>query len=501
MRSIKTDVLFINPGNHKKTYQALSIEYTAIDTPVWTTLLANYIRNRGYSTAICDVNVDGWDETTAKKILERYNPDLVVIMVYGHQPSASTQTMPAAGRISRDIKEHNEDVPVAMGGTHPSSLPERTLMEEKIDFVIKGEGVYTIEGLIKCLKGKKSLKDVDGLWYKKAGNIAFTKPSPICRNLDEELNDYAWDLLPDINKYRSHNWHCFQDFENSKREDFLDVRSPYASIYTSLGCPYSCSFCCINAIFGKPGIRYWSNEKVLSFIDVLVNKYGVKNLRFADELFILSQKRIEMFCDLFAERDYDLNIWVYGRVDTIRSSLLKRLKRIGVNWICLGIESANEKVRNNVNKTIRKDIKDVVRNIQAHDINVMGNFMFGLPEDTTATMEETLDLAMDLNCEFINFYTVMAYPGSRLYDEALKKENSLPESWEGFSQHSYVTKPLPTKYLPARKVLKFRDEAFIRYFTNKRYRDYIRNKFGGKVERHIENMLRITLKRKLLEDN
>lgn len=500
MNSIKRDIVFINPGNHKKTYQDLSIEYSAIDTPVWATLLANYTRKRGYSTAIYDVNVDGWDETTAKKILERYNPELVVIMVYGHQPSASTQTMPAAGRISENIKAYHKDVPIAMGGTHPSSLPERTLLEENVDFVIQGEGAYAIEGLMKYLKGRKSIKDVDGLWYKKSGMITFTKPSPLCRNLDEELDGYAWDLLPDINKYRAHNWHCFQDLENSKREDFLDVRSPYASIYTSLGCPYSCSFCCINAIFVKPEIRYWSNEKVLSFVDVLVNRYGVRNLRLADELFILSPRRIEMFCDLFAERNYDLNIWVYGRVNTIGDSLLKKLKRIGVNWICLGIESANETVRSNVNKSIRRDIKDVVRHIQAHDINVMGNFMFGLPEDTLATMEETLDLALDLRCEFVNFYTVMAYPGSKLYDEASKKEGSLPESWEGFSQHSYETKPLPTNYLSAREVLKFRDEAFIKYFTHKQYKDYIRNKFGNKVERHIENMLQVTLKRKLLED-
>lgn len=494
------NVLFINPGNHKKTYQDLSKEFTAIDTPVWTTMLANYIRRKGHTTAIYDVNIEGWDDNTAGDVMSKYNPDLIVMMVYGHQPSASTQTMPAAREIADDVKAYNKNVSIAMGGTHPSSMPQRTLREENIDFVIQGEGVYTIDGLTNYIKGKGNIGSIKGLWYKKGDLLSFTNPAPIIRNLDEELSDYAWDLLPDICNYRAHNWHCFQDFESSKREDFSEIRSPYASIYTSLGCPYSCSFCCINAIFERPGIRYWSVEKVISWIDLIVSKYGVKNIRFADELFILSPKRVELLCDLIIERNYNLNIWVYGRVDTIEDSLLKKLKMAGINWICLGIESANENVRNSVNKKIKSNIKDVVKSIQAHDINVMGNYMFGLPEDNLTTMEETLKLALDLNCEFINFYTVMAYPGSKLYKYASEKEDILPEHWEGFSQHSYETKPLPTNYLPAREVLAFRDEAFIRYFTNPRYLEYIRNKFGSRVERHIEKMLEIKLKRRLFED-
>ena len=130
----------------------------------------------------------------------------------------------------------------------------------------------------------------------------------------------------------------------------------------------------------------------------------------------------------------------------------------------------------------------------------MGNYMFGLPEDNLTTMEETLQLAMDLNCEFINFYTVMAYPGSQLHEWASAKEDYLPKSWEGFSQHSYETLPLPTNYVSAREVLRFRDEAFVRYFTNQGYLKYVRNKFGNKVENHIEKMLEIKLRRKLLEN-
>ncbi|MBI5741896.1 MAG: B12-binding domain-containing radical SAM protein [Nitrospirae bacterium] len=496
---METDVLFIHPGDHKKTYQDLSKEFTAVATPAWTLLLADYTRRKGYTTAIYDVNVEGWDENEANRLLSNYNPGLVVLMVYGHNPSASTQTMPAAGRIAADIKRYNRDVPIAMGGTHPSALPERTIMEEDVDYVIQGEGAYTVEGLLRCMKGKGDIKNVKGLWYRGAGGASFTSPAELINNPDEELENYAWDLLPDIRNYRAHNMHCFQDFEKSGKDDFSDVRTPYVAMNTSLGCPYSCSYCCINAVFGKPGIRYWSLERVMSWIDTLVNRYGVRNIRLDDELFLLSPARIERFCDLITERGYDLNFWVYGRVDTIRESLLKKLKKAGVNWICLGIESANEKVRQDVNKNIRRDVKHTVQMIQSHDIYVLGNYMFGLPEDNMDTMRETLEQAMDLNCEFVNFYTVMAFPGSGLYETACGNKWGLPESWGGFSQHGYDTQPLPTKYLPAGDVLKFRDEAFYKYYSNPEYQGMIGNKFGGRVKRHIEKMLDIKIRRRLIE--
>ena len=495
------DILFINPSNQKKAYQDLSKEFTAIAIPVWTTLSADYMRDKGYSVAIYDVNIEGWDENDPKNLIPKNNPDLIVMMVYGHNPSASTQTMPAAGKIARDIKNYNKDIPIAIGGIHPSALPEKTLLDEDIDFVIQGEGPYTVEGLIKAIKGKDDLKNTKGLWYKNNGKIKFTSPAPIIENLDEELPDYAWDLLPDLSKYRAHNMHCFQDFEKSALDDFSDIRSPYVAINTSLGCPYACNYCCINAIFGKPRIRYWSLEKVISWIDTLVNKYGVKNIRFDDELFILSSRRVDSFCDLVIDGGYDLNLWVYGRVDTIKDSSLKKMKKAGVNWICLGIESANEKVRRNVNKNIKKDIKDVVNKIQSNDIYVLGNYMFGLPEDNMKTMEETFQLAMDLNCEYVNFYIVMAYPGSELYKWASGKEGYLPENWESFSQLGYETKPLPTKYLSPKEVLKFRDEAFYRYYTNPSFISMMERKFGDKVKSHLERMLKIKVRRKLIEEN
>jgi hypothetical protein len=115
-------------------------------------------------------------------------------------------------------------------------------------------------------------------------------------------------------------------------------------------------------------------------------------------------------------------------------------------------------------------------------------------------MQETLDMAIDLNCEFANFYSAMAYPGSKLYEIAIEKGWKLPEQWNGFSQHAYDTIPLPTKHILAKDVLKFRDEAFDKYYANPKYLNMLEEKFGKKVREHMEHISKFKLKRKLLED-
>lgn len=493
-------ILFIHPGNHKKTYQELSGLYSAVAPPVWTALLADYVRSQGIECAIYDTNVYGWSQTQCKDMLEKHNPELIVMMVYGHNPSASTQTMPVASAIASDIKSFNNDLPLAMGGLHPSALPEKTLNEESCDYVLRGEGAIPIYNLYSYINGNLPRSKLGGVsYFEKSGSFFDGGLPPMTEVLDSTYQSYAFDLLPSLNSYRAHNSHCFQDFEKSNEPGFMDVRSPYFVLYTSLGCPYHCTYCCINSLFGKPRIRYWNLETVIEWIDVLVMKYRIKNIRLDDELFILSPKRVERFCDMLIERGYNLNLWAYARVDTINTPLLKKMKRAGLNWLCLGIEAGAAKVRDNVGKIINKDIFNTVRTIQKNDIYVLGNFMFGLPEDNLETMRTTLEAAIRLRCEFVNFNCTMAYPGSQLYDQCIKTApDKLPDSWDGYTQHGYETQPLPTKYLTSEQVLKFRDEAFIQYYSDTEYLNFMRQRFGNKTADHIIDMTRIRLKRKIL---
>lgn len=434
---------------------------------------------------IIDADVEGWGpDVTAEKILE-YTPLLIGISAIGSNPSASsTPKMAAAGKILRRLQGKLPHSKTFLYGIHPSALPERTLREEPVDFVCRGECFYSILDLLNMLKsnsGQIQDSPIEGVWYLRDNQVIAQGWGKIVKDVDD-LPMVAWDLLP-MDRYRAHNWHCF---------GHLDCRTPYATVYTSLGCPFHCTYCNIHALYGeKPVIRFRCPQKVIKEIDWLVRNYEVKHIKFLDELFVLKERRIHELCDLLIQRNYDLNIWSYARIDTVNEKLLKKMKQAGIHWLAYGIESGNKNIRENIIKGQfgQDSISRVVKMTHDAGIHIIGNFMFGLPEDTFETMQETLNMAKALNLEYVNFYTTMAYPGSQLYDEAVEKGIQLPETWVGYSQLSEETLPLPTKYLSSAEVLRFRDKAFEEYFSNPNYLEMIEKKFGVETADHIKQML------------
>jgi anaerobic magnesium-protoporphyrin IX monomethyl ester cyclase len=492
------DLVLVHPGNRTQIYQSLGLGLSAVEPPVWASLIATFARKRGFSVRVLDAEAENLTpEQTAARVIDM-DALLTAIVVYGHQPSASTQNMTVAGLICTALKEIEPDRRLLLVGGHVAALPERSLREEAVDYVCSGEGPYTVAELLGALRSTSSdISKVRGLCYWSGDEIAFTPPAPLVTDLDSEMQALAWDLLP-MDKYRAHNWHCFGDLP----------REPYASFYTTFGCPYHCSFCCIQAPF-KSGeklaglkesvnsYRYWSPESVVAQIDLLVNKHGVRNIKIADEMFVLNPRHVLGICDAIIERRYDLNIWAYARVDTVKDALLEKLKLAGVNWLAFGIEAANEHVRDDVDKGFaQQDVFRTIEKVRSSGINVIANYIFGLPEDNWESMQATLDLALELNCEFANFYCAMAYPGSQLYNLALKRGWPLPESWRGYSQHAVDTLPLPTKFLRASEVLRFRDEAFQVYFSSSNYLDMICRKFGTGTLNDVTEMASHKLDRK-----
>lgn len=485
------DVLFINPNALDKIYQKLSTTFAAIEPPIWGALLANGIRAKNYSAAMVDAEgLHMTPEDVAKKVSD-YNPRLIVIVVYGQQPSASTQNMCGASLACTAIKERHPESKILFVGGHVSALPKQTLLEQKTDFVCRGEGLYTICGLLEIdLNDPSQYTKVPGLWYLQDGEVKSNPDAAVIpqEKLSQELPGMAFDLLA-MKNYRAHNWHCF---------DRIDERQPYASVYTSLGCPFRCTFCCINAPFGKSSFRYWNPEFMIRQFDILAQNYNIKNIKIADEMFVMNEKHFMKLCELLKERNYGFNIWAYARVDTIKPKYLKTLKEAGVNWLALGIESFSKYVRDGVTKGkyTEDDIFKTVQMIKDAGIYVLGNYIFGLPDDTLERMMENLDMAIELNCEMINFYSGMAYPGSQLYRIAIENKWKLPETWVGFSQHAYETLPLPTKYVSSEEVLAFRDAAWQIYNTHPSYLRFLEVKFGESTVKHVRQMTTLKLNRK-----
>ena len=406
-------------------------EFSGIEPPIWAGMIAT-IERKDKDVTIIDAEAENLTSLETVNRIREIKPERVIIVVMGANPSASsTPKMPVAYELAALIQ--SSMYPIRTGvlftGLHPQAVNEQKLK------------TYP-------------------LW--------------------ETLPPVAWDLLP-MDKYRAHNWHCLDG----------SPRQPYGVIYTSLGCSFSCSYCNIHALYnGEHKIWYRKPEDVIAEIDLLVNKYGVRNIKIWDEMFAFNKIHVNRICDLIIDRKYDLNMWAYARVDTIDEKMLDKMKKAGINWLGYGIESASELVQEGIGKKFeRAKITKTIEMTHEAGIYVHGNFIFGLPNDDMTTMRETLDFAKELNTEYVNFYVAMPYPGSPLYTNALKENRRLPKTWEGYGQYSKKAQPLPTKYLRSEDIVEFRDKAFNEYFVRPNYMQMIKEKFGKQGVGHITSML------------
>lgn len=473
----KLDLLLVNPGTRRTIYGQIGNRH-CVAPPLGIGMIAAYVRDRGFSVDILDAQAENLSPEQVGDRVQKRNPILAGI-------SAFTPQMTAATEVIHFIKQKAPDVKTIIGGHHSAALAERTLRETDVDFVCNTEGYIPVSELLQALVNDRQTQDlsVNGICYRRNGKVIINPPPPLIRNLDE-LPFVAWDLMP-MDKYRAHNWHCLG----------YDTRTPYAVVFTSLGCPFNCSFCSVNAIYGKNIYRTRSPAHFVEEIDLLVEKYKVKHMEIVDDTFTIDKKRVHDVCDLLIERGYNLNLWAYARTDTVDAKLLKKMKSAGIQWLAYGFESGSEIVRDGVRKR-QKHIWDAVKMTYDAGINIISNFIFGLPDDSRETMQDTLTLAKEINGEYANFWSAMAYPGSELYDDAVREGWKLPEVWHGYSQYAYETLPLPTKYLSGHEVLKFRDRAFIEYFSNPVYLEKIKTKFGQGAFQSISDMVNRKLVRK-----
>jgi radical SAM superfamily enzyme YgiQ (UPF0313 family) len=247
------------------------------------------------------------------------------------------------------------------------------------------------------------------------------------------------------------------------------------------------------------GMRFWSVDWVIKQIRILAS-LGVRTLRLSDEMFFLNKKYYVPILEQIVEENFDLNMWAYARVDSVREEQLDIFHRAGVSWLALGIETGNQNVRKEVSKGSYKDVnvREICRSIRASGLNVIANYIFGLPDDNLITMQETLDLALELNTETANMYPCQALPGSPVYFKAKSLGWKLPDSFAGYGFLSYDCQPLRTKHISAEEVLQFRDQAWQQYFSNSNYLHLVEKKFGSLQRHNVEEMVRVPLKRKIL---
>jgi len=344
------DCLFLIANSSSKTYQKLSISYSAIEPPTWALLLAQSTRSVGFKVDILDGNAENLSEKEILDRIKNLSPRMICLVVYGQNVNAGTTNMSGAIVLSEYLK-NNIITPISIIGSHVQALPTKTLKKEKsIDFVFTNEGVYALRNILKINKFSfENLSKIKGIAFRHNDKIIINEPEIIVPNdkMDVDLPGYAWDLLPykkkPLDLYRAPMWHAEYDFKK---------RTPYASLQTSLGCQFGCNFCMINILnrddndeigvasnYSK--MRFWSTDFIINEFDKLIDM-GVKTIRIVDEMFLLNPKYYIPLCEKLAERNKDdsLRIWSYSRIDTVkRPEILELVRKAGIKWLALGMRA------------------------------------------------------------------------------------------------------------------------------------------------------------------
>jgi anaerobic magnesium-protoporphyrin IX monomethyl ester cyclase len=439
-------VLLINPPTSFDQIYG-DWDLSAVDTyspPLGILYMAGYLRENNHDPYIFDLEALKWDFNKLLESALTLHPDVIGI-------TSMTINFMNAHKIGSLMKASFRSVPLIIGGAHLTAAPKETMSKYlEFDYGIYGEGEITFLEIVEKFKIKDSITNVKGLvWRDRDKKIIINEPRPYIENLDV-LPFPAWDLLENFPERYPHS------ILESKR-------LPAASIMTSRGCPFHCTFC-DNKIFGAK-VRHFSSEYTIRMINHLIDNYGIKDLMILDDNFLLNRNKLFDICDTIIDSKLDLTWYCMGHANTMTEDRLKKIKKAGCWFIELGIESGNNEMLNKIRKnTTKKEIANAVRLARQAGLKTKGNFIFGFPGETIKTIEESIKFALEIRIDFFqqNFLTV--WPGCDIYSQINNMGDNYEyynSSWDSLAHQRITFIP---KGLSKNELVKASKGAFRRFY-------------------------------------
>jgi radical SAM superfamily enzyme YgiQ (UPF0313 family) len=339
-------------------------------------------------------------------------------------------------------------LPIVIGGPHVTALVNDTMKNKCFDYAILGEGEATFAKFAEATERQEDVSTVNGIIYKRGEEIVRTGPSPFIDNLDS-LPFPARELLPPLSQYRPSPASC--------------KRLPQATMMTSRGCPYHCAFCDRSVFGNHPRTRSPSN--VVDEMEVLVDKYGAKEIRFWDDIFNINQHRVIGICKELLSRRLDVPWTCLARVDHMNAEVLDAMAKAGCWQVDYGIESGNQAVLDGIMKGQTLGLVErVVKMTRKAGIGVRGFFMLALPGETKSTMEDTISFAKRLDLTSAVFHLATPFPGTDLFALAKQSGELSNASYDTYTLGFSEEVPYIPKGLSAQDIKTIQHDAYWEFY-------------------------------------
>jgi len=337
-----------------------------------------------------------------------FEPALVVI-------DTSTPSIYNDVKVAARIKEALPECVTVLVGPHVSALPEETLaLDAAIDVIARGEYDYTVRDVARAVEQGRDFEEVSGITFRRNGNTLKTQDRPFIDDLDQ---------LPMVSK-------VYQKHLRIKDYFYAICQHPEVTIITGRGCPHQCTYCVYPQTLQGRRYRARSAESVVEeFLYIARTFPFVKEIFVEDDTFTVDRKRCRQICQRLIAAGSRISWTANARAD-VDLDTLKLMKKAGCRLLCVGVESGNQQVLNNIKKGMTlKRIRRFFKAAKRAGVLVHGCFLVGNKGDNRETLEETLRFAKELNPDTAQFFPLMVYPGTEAYQWAKQEGLVLTEDY------------------------------------------------------------------------
>ncbi|MCK4389578.1 MAG: cobalamin-dependent protein [Desulfobacterales bacterium] len=382
--------------------------------PLGLAYIAGTLMDNGIDVSLIEARTRGLSHDEVIKKIEKEAPQFVGI-------TAITARVNSALYLAQKVKEINPGIKVILGGPHIHFEHKSIIDNDSVDFCVRGEGEITCLDLIDCLLKGGDLTAIRGITFKRGNDIIVNPDRPFVKNLDTFAFP-ARNLL-----------------HNPAYRGLWTEGQTFSPVLSTRGCPYQCAFCAAPRIWGRKHRRR-SVENVLDELEQIYKEFGVRYIRFLDDLLIVNKEWTVDLCRGMAERGLDGLTWACdGRVGLVSEKLLKVMEKANCLVIFYGIEFGNQRILDLCKKGFTiKQVRETIDITSRTGISSYGYFMMGYPTETVETIEDTINLAKDLalnhGLDSAGFSIVTPFPGTPLYEYCKMNDMLATSDW---SQYSY----------------------------------------------------------------